>query len=135
MQGLAFGFVANHFEIVSVRVKDESGIIVRMIVRSQARGAIVFATRGWSRAVESVELLADIVLRLKDEQVGFENCLPAVVGALGISRAEALKVILSSPPGRMFRAFTTKSWTPSETPWMNRDFGNPIAPRTREPPT
>jgi len=53
MEGLGFGFVANHFDIVPVRTNDESCIAVRVVVRAQARRTIVFATRLQSRAIEA----------------------------------------------------------------------------------
>ncbi len=58
MEGLALGFVANHFDVVPVRTNDESCIVVRVVVRAQAGRAIVFAARLQSRAIESVDLLA-----------------------------------------------------------------------------
>ena len=57
-EGLGFGFVANHFDVVPVRTNDESCIVVRVVVRAQTRRTIVFATRFHSRAIESVDLLA-----------------------------------------------------------------------------
>ena len=50
--------MANHFDVVSVRTYDESCIVVRVVVRSQTRRTIVFATRLQSRAIESCYLLA-----------------------------------------------------------------------------
>ena len=58
MEGLGLGFVANHFDVVPVRTNDESGMVARVVVRSQARRAIVFAARLQSRAIESIDLLA-----------------------------------------------------------------------------
>ncbi len=58
MEGLGLGFVANHFDVVSVRTNDESCIVVRVVVRAQTRRTIVFATRLQSRAIESFDLLA-----------------------------------------------------------------------------
>jgi hypothetical protein len=55
---LGFGFVANHFDVVPVRTNDESCVVVRVVVRVQTRRAIVFATRLYSRAIESFDLLA-----------------------------------------------------------------------------
>ena len=52
------GFVANHFDVVSVRTNDESCIVVRVVVREQTRRTVVFATRLQSRAIESFDLLA-----------------------------------------------------------------------------
>ena len=52
------GFVANHFNVVSVRINDESCIVVRVVFRAQTRRTIVFATRLYSRAIESFDLLA-----------------------------------------------------------------------------
>ena len=57
-EGLGFGFVANHFDVVPVRTNDESCIVVRVVVRSQTRRAIVFATRLQGRAIESFDLPA-----------------------------------------------------------------------------
>ena len=55
---LGLGFVANYFDVVPVRTNDESGIVVRVVVRAQTRCTIVFATRLQSRAIESFDLLA-----------------------------------------------------------------------------
>src|SRR4029450_4209750 len=56
-EGLGFGFVANHFDVVPVRTNDESCIVVRVVVRVQTRRTIVFATRLQSGAIESFDLL------------------------------------------------------------------------------
>ncbi len=37
--------VANHFDVMLVRANEESGIMVRVELRTQARGAIVLAAR------------------------------------------------------------------------------------------
>lgn len=58
MAGLGISFVANDFDVVPVRTNDESCIVVRVVVRAQTRGTIVFATRLESRAIESFDLLA-----------------------------------------------------------------------------
>ena len=58
MEGSAFWFVANRLDVVPVRTNDERCIVVRVVVRTQARRAIVFATRVQSRAIESFDLLA-----------------------------------------------------------------------------
>src|SRR5262249_49768568 len=58
MEGLGLGFVANHFDVVPVRTNDESCVVVRVVVRAQTRRTIVFATRLYSRAIESFYLLA-----------------------------------------------------------------------------
>jgi hypothetical protein len=58
IEGLYLGFVANHFDVVSVGTNDESCIVVRVVVRAQTRRTIVFATRRQSRAIESFDLLA-----------------------------------------------------------------------------
>jgi hypothetical protein len=50
--------VANHFNVVPVRTNDEGCIVVRVVVRAQARRTIVFATRLQSRAIESLDLPA-----------------------------------------------------------------------------
>ena len=55
---LGLGFVANHFNVVPVRTNDESCVVVRVVVRAQTRRTIVFATRLYSRAIESFDLLA-----------------------------------------------------------------------------
>jgi len=57
-EGLGLGFVANHFDVMPVRINDESCIVVRVVVRAQTRRTIVFATRLQSRAIESFDLLA-----------------------------------------------------------------------------
>ena len=58
MEGLGLVFVANRFDVVTVRTNDESSIVVGVVMRAQARRTIVFATRLQRRAIESVDLLA-----------------------------------------------------------------------------
>ena len=57
MEGLGLGFVANHFDVVSVRTNHESCIVVR-VVAAQTRRTILFATRLQTRAIESFDLPA-----------------------------------------------------------------------------
>ena len=57
MEGLGLGFVANRFDVVPVRTNDESCIVVRVVVRAQARRTVVFATRLQSRAIETFDQL------------------------------------------------------------------------------
>src|SRR5688572_4036797 len=57
-EGLDLRFVANHFDVVPVRTNHESCIVVRVVVRTQTRRTIIFATRLQSRAMESFDLLA-----------------------------------------------------------------------------
>ncbi len=57
-EGLDLGFVADNFDVVPVRTKDESCIVVRVVVRAQTRRAIACATRLQSRAIERFDLLA-----------------------------------------------------------------------------
>jgi hypothetical protein len=58
MEGLGLGFVANHFDVVPVRTKDEGCIVVRVVLRAQTRRTIVCATRLESRAIEGFDLPA-----------------------------------------------------------------------------
>ena len=60
MEGLSLGCVANHFDVVPVRTNDESCIVVRVVVWTQTRRTIVFATRLQSGAIESFDLLATL---------------------------------------------------------------------------
>jgi len=55
---LGLGFVANHFDVVSVRTNDESCKVLPAVVWTQTRRAIVFGTRLQSRAIESIDLPA-----------------------------------------------------------------------------
>ncbi len=50
--------MANHFDVVPVRINDEGRIVVRMVARAQTRRAIVFAARRQSRPMESLDLPA-----------------------------------------------------------------------------
>lgn len=52
------GFVANDFDVVTVRTKDERGIVGPGVLRAQAGCAVVLATRLQSRTIEGVDLLA-----------------------------------------------------------------------------
>src|SRR5688572_23605884 len=58
MEGLGPGLVANRFDVVPVRTYDESRIVVCVVVRAQARRAIVFGAGLQSRAIEGFDLLA-----------------------------------------------------------------------------
>src|SRR5256714_10475269 len=78
MEGLGLGFVANHFDVVPVRTKDESHIVVRVIIRAQTRRTIVFATRLQSRAIESFDLLAILG---RERQVKMRRLLLGLVRA------------------------------------------------------
>ena len=51
------GFVANHFDVVPVRTDDESRIVGRVVVRTQARRAIVLAARLQRRAMERFDAI------------------------------------------------------------------------------
>ena len=64
-EGLGLGFVANHFDVVPVRAKDESCIVIRVVARAQTRRTIVFATHFQSRAIESFDLLAILGVNAK----------------------------------------------------------------------
>lgn len=44
MEGLSLRFVANRFNVVPLRIDDESSVVVRVVVRMQTRRTIVFAT-------------------------------------------------------------------------------------------
>jgi hypothetical protein len=52
---LGLGFVANGFDVVPVRTNDKRCIVVRAVVRAQARRTIVPATRLQSRAIEGFD--------------------------------------------------------------------------------
>ena len=70
--------MANHFDIVPVRSNDKSRIVVRVVVRAQARRTIVPATRLQSRAIKSLDLLA--ILGRK-RQVKMRRLLPGLIQA------------------------------------------------------
>ena len=52
------GFMANHFDIVSVRTNHEGRIVVCVVLGAQTRRAIVFATRAQRGPIEGVDLPA-----------------------------------------------------------------------------
>ena len=76
--GLGLRFVANHFDVVPVGTNNESGAVVRVVVRAQFRRTIVFATRLHSRAIESVDLLAILG---RERQVKMRRLLLSLVQA------------------------------------------------------
>jgi len=78
MDGLALGFVANHFDVVPVWTNDESGIVVRVVVRAQTRRTVVFATRLQSRSIESFNLPA---IPGRERQVKMRRLLLSLVQA------------------------------------------------------
>ena len=49
------GFVADSFDIVSVRADDEGAIVVGVVLRTQARRAIVFPTCFERSTVERID--------------------------------------------------------------------------------
>ena len=75
---LGLGFVANHFDVVSIRTNDESCIVVRVVVRAQARRTIVSATRLQGRAIESFDLPA---IPGRERQVKMRRLLLGLVQA------------------------------------------------------
>lgn len=50
--------MANHFDVVPVRTNDERCIVIGVIVRAQARRAIILAARIEGRAIEIFDLPA-----------------------------------------------------------------------------
>src|SRR2546427_7742285 len=50
------GRVTNGFDIVSVGVENERAVIIRMVVRAQARSAVVLAARGDRRTIERIDV-------------------------------------------------------------------------------
>ena len=50
--------MAHHFDVVPVRPDDEGGVIVRVVLRPQARRTVVPAARPQGRAMEGIDLLA-----------------------------------------------------------------------------
>jgi hypothetical protein len=77
-KGLGLVFVANDFDVVSIRTSDESCIIVRVVVRAQTRSTIVFATCLQSRPIESFDLLA--IFR-RERQVKMRRLLLGLIQA------------------------------------------------------
>jgi len=75
---LDLGFVANHFDVVPVGIKNESCIVVRVVVRAQTRRTIVFATRFHRYAIESFDLLA---ILSRERQVKMRRLLLGLVQA------------------------------------------------------
>src|SRR5687767_15361956 len=69
------GFVANHFDVVSVRTNDESCIVVAAVLRAQTRRTIVLATRVQSRAIESLDLVSILG---RERQVKVRRLLPGL---------------------------------------------------------
>ena len=55
---LRFSLVANHFDVVPVRIDHESGVVVRVVLRAQAGRAVIFATRLQRGAIKGVDLPA-----------------------------------------------------------------------------
>ncbi len=57
-EGLGLGFMANHFDVVPVRTNDERRIIVRVVLGTETRRTIVFATRLERGSMELFHLAA-----------------------------------------------------------------------------
>ena len=56
-EGSGFGVVANRLNVVPVRTNDESCIVGRVVLQTQARRTIVLTACRQSRAMESLNLL------------------------------------------------------------------------------
>src|SRR5689334_22197038 len=54
------GLVADHFDVVPVRIDDESCVVVRVVFRAQARRTVVPGARLQSCAIEGIDLLASL---------------------------------------------------------------------------
>jgi hypothetical protein len=54
---LRLGVVANHFNVVSIRINYESRVVICVVTRTQTGRPIVFTTRLQSCLIESVNLL------------------------------------------------------------------------------
>ena len=52
--------MADRFDVVPVGPDDEGAVVVRVVVRAKARGAVVFAAGVQSGAVEVLDLLAAV---------------------------------------------------------------------------
>jgi len=78
MASSGLGFVANHFDVVSVRANHESRIVGRVVLRTQARRTIVFASRLQNRAMESFDLPAILG---RERQVKMRGLLVGLVEA------------------------------------------------------
>ena len=52
--------MANRLDIVAVRIEDEGGVVVRVIMRTQAGGAVVLAAGSQRGPVKGID--ADAVL-------------------------------------------------------------------------
>ena len=57
-KGSGLECVENRIDVVPVWANDESRIVVRVVVRTQARRTIVFSARRQSRSIESFDLPA-----------------------------------------------------------------------------
>lgn len=81
MQGLGVGFVTNRFEVVPIWTDDGSCIVVRVIVWTQTRSTVVFATRLQSRAIEGFYLLTTLgherPVKMRRLLLGLEQAQPA----------------------------------------------------------
>jgi hypothetical protein len=87
------GFVTHSFDVVPVRTNDESRVVVRVIVRAETRPTIVLATRGESRAMERVDLLAILG---HERQVKMRGLLVALIEAqrhltVGLAELDAVR--------------------------------------------
>jgi hypothetical protein len=60
MDGLGVGFMADGFDVVPIRTNDEGSIVVRVVLRAQARSTIVFASHLKGSSVEVFDLLATL---------------------------------------------------------------------------
>jgi hypothetical protein len=67
------GFVANRFDVVPVRTDDEGRVVVRVVVRAQARRTVALATRLESRTIERIDLLAILGSERQVSGTGFSS--------------------------------------------------------------
>src|SRR5205809_8145288 len=82
--------MADRFDVVAIEVAHERGVVARMILRAEARGAIVAPARSQSRLVERAHGGA----RLDHEREMQRRCRPAVA-----SDPELRLAVLTEPAG------------------------------------
>lgn len=90
MERSGLWLVANHFDVVAIRTNDKRRIVIRVVVRTQTRCAIVLATRLQSRPIKCLHLLSTLG---HECQVKTRRLLVGLVQAQG-----GLSLGLSSTP-------------------------------------
>src|SRR6185437_14878976 len=96
--------MANRFDVVSVGIDDESGVLVGVIARAKPGGAVVFAAGFQRRAMEGGDLRAVLRHWYKQRQLEFASGAKSSRRPEICSRWFSRRRTISRAPGLIFFA-------------------------------